>query len=58
MSAKAVNMYNRYKPHKSLSGFTPLEFEILEIGLSTEITLANKRKKEAKREKLLQKQLT
>lgn len=58
MTTKAVNMYNRYKPHKSLSGLTPLAFESLEIGLSTEITLANKRKKEAKKEKLLQKQLT
>lgn len=58
MSEKAVNMYNNYKPHKSLSGLTPIGFESLELTLSTEITLINKRKKEAKKEKLQQQQLT
>ena len=57
MSKKSVKMYNTYKPHKSLSGLTPIEFERLKPELSTEITLVNKRKKEAKKEKLQQQQL-
>jgi len=44
---KAVNMYNLYRPHKSLNGMAPAVFE----ELLTKNGLINKRKKEAKKEK-------
>ena len=47
-------MYNCQKPHQSLGGLTPVGFEGLETNLSTEIVLMNKRKKEAKKEKVQQ----
>ena len=45
---KAVDMYNLYRPHKSLNGMAPAVFE----ELLTRNRLINKRKKEAKKEKL------
>lgn len=51
MVTKAVDMYNNYKPHKSLKMRCPSEFE----RLLTENTVINKRKKEAKKENLKEK---
>jgi transposase InsO family protein len=48
---KAVEMYNTQKPHGSLEGLSPDNFEKL-IELLTEDQLINKRKKEAKKEKV------
>jgi putative transposase len=45
---RAVDMYNFYRPHKALSGLSPMAFE----KLLTEKPLINKRKKEAKKEKI------
>jgi len=45
---RAVDMYNHYRPHKALSGLSPAAFE----KLLTENPLINKRKKEAKKEKI------
>ena len=45
---RAVDMYNHYRPHKALSGLSPMAFE----NLLTENPLFNKRKKEAKKEKI------
>lgn len=47
MLKKAVDMYNLYKPHKSLSGLSPGAFE----ELLTKNEVINKRKKVAKKEK-------
>jgi len=48
---KAVKMYNEQKPHGSLQGLSPDNFEN-SIKLLTENQLINKRKKEAKKEKI------
>lgn len=45
---KAVDMYNYYRPHQALLHVSPAAFE----ELLTEKTLINKRKKEAKKEKI------
>ena len=50
MLTKAVNMYNLEKPHGSLKGLSPVDFENHEK-LLTEYQVINKRKKEAKKEK-------
>ena len=50
MLKRAVNMYNKQKPHRALKGLTPKKFED-PIKLLTENQLINKRKKEAKKEK-------
>lgn len=47
MVNKAVNMYNLYRPHKSLNGVSPGTYE----KLLTKNGVINKRKKEAKKEK-------
>lgn len=52
MLTKAVKMYNEQKPHKALNGLSPVAFENLLCGLLTNNTVFNKRKKEAKKEKL------
>jgi len=51
MLKKAVDMYNHQKPHGSLNGLSPANFEN-KIKLLTENLLINKRKKEAKKENL------
>jgi transposase InsO family protein len=51
MLKKAVEMYNLQKPHRSLKGLSPVNFENLSE-LLTENQLINKRKKEAKKEKV------
>ena len=48
---KAVGLYNTEKPHSALKGLSPANFEEI-IKLSTENQLINKRKKEAKKEKI------
>jgi putative transposase len=48
---KAVEMYNNQKPHRSLKGLSPEDFE-KSLELLTENQLINKRKKEAKKEKI------
>jgi transposase InsO family protein len=52
MLTKAVKMYNEQKPHEALKGMSPVVFELLIAGLLTENNVFNKRKKEAKKEKL------
>jgi putative transposase len=52
MLKKAVDMYNLQKPHGSLKGLSPVNFENL-AKLLTENQLINKRKKEAKKEKFI-----
>jgi hypothetical protein len=52
MLKKAVYMYNLYKPHGSLKGLSPANFENNKE-LLTEYQLINKRKKEAKKEKII-----
>lgn len=54
MVTRAVDMYNNYKPHKSLNKKCPSEFE----RLLTENVVINKRKKEAKKENLKRKKNT
>ncbi len=49
--SKAVEMYNKQKPHGSLGGLSPENFE-RSIELLTENQLINKRKKESKKEKI------
>jgi putative transposase len=51
MLTKAVYMYNHQKPHGSLKGLSPVNFE-KQTELLTENQLINKRKKEAKKEKI------
>jgi putative transposase len=51
MLKRAVDMYNKQKPHRALKGLTPEKFED-PIKLLTEYQLINKRKKEAKKEKV------
>lgn len=51
MLTKAVYMYNHQKPHGSLNGLSPVNFE-KQTELLTENPLINKRKKEAKKEKV------
>jgi hypothetical protein len=51
MLKKAVEMYNLHKPHGSLKGLSPVNFEN-SLKLLTENQLINKRKKEAKKEKV------
>ena len=51
MLKKAVYMYNHQKPHGSLYGLSPVNFE-MQTELLTENQLINKRKKEAKKEKV------
>lgn len=51
MLKKAVEMYNMQKPHRSLKGLSPVDFEN-KSKLLTENQLINKRKKEAKKEKI------
>jgi putative transposase len=51
MLKKAVEMYNTQKPHGSLQGLSPVNFENISE-LLTENQLINKRKKEAKKEKV------
>lgn len=46
---KAVRMYNLYKPHQALNRLSPAAYE----ALSTENEVLNKRKKEAKKEKMM-----
>jgi hypothetical protein len=52
MLKKAVDMYNLQKPHGSLKGLSPVNFENRKE-LLTENQLINKRKKEAKKEKII-----
>ena len=52
MLKKAVDMYNRHKPHGSLKGLSPVKFENM-AHLLTEYQVINKRKKEAKKEKVI-----
>jgi hypothetical protein len=51
MLKKAVDMYNYQKPHGALNGLSPVKFEN-PSELLTENQLINKRKKEAKKEKI------
>lgn len=51
MLKKAVEMYDLQKPHGSLKGLSPVDFEN-QTKLLTENQLINKRKKEAKKEKV------
>jgi transposase InsO family protein len=51
MLKKAVEMYDLHKPHGSLKGLSPVNFEN-SLKLLTENQLINKRKKEAKKEKV------
>ena len=53
MLTRAVYNYNHLRPHTSLRQYTPMDFERSLINNSTSIT---KRKKEPKKEKLLQQQ--
>jgi putative transposase len=53
MLTRAVYNYNNSRPHTSLRQYTPIEFERSLVNNSTSIT---KRKKESKKEKLLQQQ--
>jgi len=50
--SRAVEKYNQEKPHKALNYLSPNTFE-KQFTLSTENQLINKRKKEAKKEKLM-----
>ena len=53
MFKKAVDMYNRYKPHQSLGRHTPQEFrQLAERGLLTKTWVVNKKKKVTKKEKV------
>jgi hypothetical protein len=54
MLKRAVNNYNNGKPHGSLKKLSPVEFEKSKIEKSTNQDFINKRKKEAKKEKLTQ----
>lgn len=58
MLKKAVKCYNESKPHSALNKRTPDEFERTMNVISTKNAVINKRKKEPKKEKLLQSQLT
>jgi transposase InsO family protein len=51
MLKRAIDMYNNQKPHRALKGLTPMKFEY-PVELLTENQLINKRKKEAKKEKI------
>ena len=53
MLAKAVSLYNTARPHKSVGKYTPEEFaRLTSQGLLTKTLVINKRKKEAKKEKV------
>lgn len=53
MLAKAVNLYNTFRPHKSLKRLAPMKFEsMIKEGLLTKIWVINKKKKVVKKEKV------
>jgi len=53
MLIKAVNMYNQYRPHQSLSEHSPCEFnDLINDGLLTKTWIVNKKKIESKKEKV------
>lgn len=53
MLAKSVNLYNTFRPHKSLKRLAPMKFEsMVEQGLLTKIWFINKKKKVTKKEKV------
>ena len=53
MLIKAVHLYNQYKPHQSLKGYSPREFkELVGKGLLTKTWAINKKKKVSKKEKV------
>lgn len=53
MLVKAVNLYNTFRPHKSLHRLAPMRFEMMiENGLITKNWVINKKKKVTKKEKV------
>ena len=53
MLIKAVNLYNKERPHQSLDGYSPQEFlNLIENGLLTKTWVINKKKKVGKKEKV------
>jgi transposase InsO family protein len=53
MLIKAVDMYNLFKPHRSLNGYTPQAFkDLASKGLLTKTWVINKKKKVSKKEKV------
>ena len=53
MLIKAVNLYNQDRPHQSLNGHSPHEFEeLIAKGILTKTWVINKKKKVSKKEKV------
>jgi len=53
MLTKAVNLYNKFRPHKSLQRLAPMVFESrIKNGLLTKTWVINKKKKVVKKEKV------
>ena len=53
MLIKAVNLYNQDRPHQSLNGHSPQEFEeLIAKGILTKTWVINKKKKVSKKEKV------
>jgi len=53
MLIKVVNLYNQYRPHQTLMGYSPQEFkDLISVGILTKRWIINKKKKVSKKEKV------